>query len=130
MELKDFNEWMESISYTEWMEWAKKASENRSGRNNILSEIVDYLTEHPEEFNEPIQLIEGHPHIITPAVSPRTWVGVSESFIAQCLENTFGKRYDSIASMPKEEIVHQIAGIIGNDAAEKFADYIIQTKKL
>ena len=87
------------------------------------------MIEHPEEFDESSLLIEGRPHIIAATVSPRTWEAVSESFIDQCLENSFGKKYDSIASMPKEEIVHQIAGIIGNDAAEKFADYIIQTKK-
>lgn len=128
MEEKDLNEWMESISYTEWIEWAKNASESRSGRKNILPEIVDYLAEHPDEFNEPVQLIEGRPNIIAPTVSPRTWVGVSEFFIDHCLENMFGKRYDSIASIPKDEIVHLIAGIIGTDAAEKFADYIWRAK--
>jgi hypothetical protein len=44
--------------------------------------------------------------------------------VDQCLENTFGKRYDSIASMPKEEIIHQLAGIIGPEVAKNFADYI------
>lgn len=44
MEQKDFNDWMESISYSEWMEWAKMPSETRMGRNNILPEVIDYLT--------------------------------------------------------------------------------------
>ena len=123
MELKDFNDWMETISYSEWMEWAKKPSETRKDRNNILPEIIDYLTEHPEDFNEPVQLIGGLP-IAAPGVSPLTWVGVSETLVVQCLENTFGKRYDSIASMPKEEIIHQLAGIIGPEVAKNFADYI------
>ena len=123
MELKEFNDWMESISYSEWMEWAKKPSETRSDRNNILPEIIDYLTEHPEDFNEPVQLIDGLP-IAAPGVSPLTWVGVSETLVVQCLETRFGKRYDSIASMPKEEIIHQLAGIIGPEVAKKFADNI------
>lgn len=111
-----------------WIEWARKPNERRDGRNNILPEIIDYLTDHPEEFDKPILLIDGSPHIIAPAVSPRTWEAVSESLIEQCLENVFGKRYDSIASIPKDEIVHLIAGIIGTDAAEKFADYIWRAK--
>jgi hypothetical protein len=118
-----------NMTFQEWIDWAKMPNKRREGRNNILPEIVDYLTEHPEEFDEPSQLIEGRPHIIAATVSPRTWEAVSESFIDQCLENTFCKKYDSIASMPKEEIVHQIAGIIGNDAAEKFADYIMREKQ-
>lgn len=123
MELKDFNDWMESISYSEWMEWAKMPSETRKGRNNILPEIISYLMNYPEDFNEPVQLIDGLP-IAAPGVSPRTWVSVSETLVDQCLENTFGKRYDSIASMPKEEIIHQLAGIIGPEVSKKFADYI------
>ena len=123
MELKDFNDWVESISYSEWMEWAKKPSETRKDRNNILPEIIDYLTEHPEDFNEPVQLIGGLP-IAAPAVSPRTWVGASEHLVIHCLETRFGKRYDSIASMPKEEIIHQLAGTIGPEVSKKFADYI------
>ena len=47
---KEFENWMNSVSYTEWMEWAKKPSENRNGRKNILPEIVEYLSDHPEEF--------------------------------------------------------------------------------
>ena len=123
MEQKDFNDWMVSISYSEWMEWAKMPSETWKHRNNILSEIIDYLTEHPEDFNEPVQLIDGLP-IAAPGVSPLTWVGVSETLVDHCLENTFGKRYDSIASMPKEEILHQLVGIIGSEVAKNFADYI------
>ena len=30
MEQKDFNDWMVSISYSEWMEWAKKSSDTRA----------------------------------------------------------------------------------------------------
>lgn len=123
MEQKDFNDWMVSISYSEWMEWAKKPSETWKGRNNILPEIIDYLTEHPEAFKEPVQLIDGLP-IAAPGVSPLTWVGVSETLVVQCLENRFSKRYDSIASMPKEEITHLLAGIIGPKVSKKFADYI------
>ncbi len=123
MEQKDFNDWMVSISYSEWMEWAKKPSETWKGRNNILPEIIDYLTEHPEDFKEPVQLIDGLP-IAAPGVSPLTWVGVSETLVVQCLENRFSKRYDSIASMPKEEITHLLAGIIGPKVSKKFADYI------
>ena len=107
MELKDFNDWVESISYSEWMAWAKKPSETRKDRNNILPEIIDYLTEHPEDFNEPVQLIGGLP-IAAPGVSPRTWVSVNESLVDQCLENTFDKRYDSIEYMTKEEIIHKL----------------------
>ena len=123
MEQKDFNDGMESISYSEWMEWAKKPSETWKGRNNILPEIIDYLTEHPEDFKEPVQLIDGLP-IAALGVSPLTWVGVSETLVVQCLENRFSKRYDSIASMPKEEIIHQLAGTIGPEVSKKFADYI------
>lgn len=123
MELKEFNDWMESISYSEWMEWAKMPSETWKGRNNILPEIISYLTKYPEDFNEPLQVIDGLP-IATPGISPRTWVGVSEHLVIHCLETRFGKRYDSIASIPKEEIIHQLAGIIGPEVAKKFADYI------
>lgn len=123
MEQKDFNDWMGTISYSEWMEWAKMPSETRKDRNNILPEIIDYLTEHPEDFNEPVQLIGGLP-IAAPDVSPLTWVSVSETLVVHCLETRFGKRYDSIASMPKEEIIHLLAGIIGPEVSKKFADYI------
>lgn len=123
MEQKEFNDWMESISYSEWMEWAKKPSETRKDRNNILPEIISYLTDHPEDFNEPVQVIDGLP-IAAPGVSPRTWVGASETLIIACLDNRFGTRYDSIASMPKEEITRYLAGIIGPEVAKKFADYI------
>jgi len=125
---KEFENWMNSVSYTEWMEWAKKPSENRNGRKNILPEIVDYLSDHPEEFCKPTQLIEGHPHVIAPEVSPRTWLAVSETLIDQCLEAVFGQKYDSIDSIPKEEIIRLVSGIIGDDVAERFANYIMQAK--
>lgn len=127
MELKEFNDWMESISYSEWMEWAKKPSETRSDRNNILPEIIDYLTEHPEDFNEPVQLIDGLP-IAAPEVSPRTWLAVSETLIDHCLEAVLGQKYDSIDSIPKEEIIRLVSGIVGDDVAERFANYIMQAK--
>lgn len=127
MERKDFNDWMESISYSEWMEWAKKPSDTRKGRNNILPEIIDYLTDHPEDFKEPVQVIDGLP-IAAPSMSPRTWVGASETLVDQCLENTFGKRYDSIVSIPKEELTRLLAGIIDPEIANKIADYVVQTK--
>lgn len=127
MERKDFNDWMESISYSEWMEWAKKSSDTRKGRNNILPEIIDYLTDHPEDFKEPVQVIDGLP-IAAPSMSPRTWVGASETLVDQCLENTFGKRYDSIVSIPKEELTRLLAGIIDPEIANKIADYVVQTK--
>ena len=80
-------------------------------------------TNDPEDFNEPVQLIDGLP-IAAPGVSPLTWVGASAELVSTCLETRFGKRYDSIASMPKEEIIHTLAGIIGSEVAKKFADYI------
>lgn len=124
MEQKEFNDWMESISYSDWMNWAKMPSEDRKGRMNILQEIIDYLTVHPEEFNEPVQLIDGH-SIAAPSVSPRTWVAASETLIDQCLDNEFGKRYDSIASIPKDELTRYLSGIIGPEAAKKVADNVI-----
>lgn len=127
MERKDFNDWMESISYSEWMEWAKKPSDTRKDRNNILPEIIDYLTDHPEDFKEPVQVIDGLP-IAAPSMSPRTWVGASETLVDQCLENTFGKRYDSIVSIPKKELTRLLAGIIDPEIANKIADYVVQTK--
>lgn len=127
MEQKDFNDWMDSISYSEWMEWAKKPSEASEDRTNVLLEIIDYLTKHPEDFNEPIQFIDGLP-IAAPGASPRTWVSVSETLVDQCLENTFGKRFDSIVSIPKEELTRLLAGIIDPEIANKIADYVVQTK--
>ena len=127
MEQKDFNDWMVSISYSEWMEWAKKPSETWKGRNNILPEIISYLMNYPEDFNEPVQLIDGLP-IAAPGASPRTWVSVSETLVDQCLENTFGKRYDSIVSIPKKELTRLLAGIIDPEIANKIADYVVQTK--
>ena len=82
------------------------------------------MSDHPEEFCKPTQLIEGHPHVIAPEVSPRTWLAVSETLIDQCLEAVFGQKYDSIDSIPKEEITHLLAGIIGPKVSKKFADYI------
>ena len=115
---KEFENWMNSVSYTEWMEWAKKPSENRNGRKNILPEIVEYLSDHPEEFCKPTQL----------EVSPRTWLAVSETLIDQCLEAVFGQKYDSIDSIPKDEIMRLVSGFVGDDAAERFANYIMQAK--
>ena len=70
MKQKEFYDWMESISYSEWMEWAKMPSETSKGRNNILPEIISYLMDYPEDFNEPIQLIDGLPIAAPATASP------------------------------------------------------------
>ena len=100
MEQKEFYDWMESISYSEWMEWAKKPSETRKDRNNILPEIISYLMNYPEDFNEPVQLIDGLP-IAAPCVSPLTCVGASAELVSTFLETRFCKIYYSIVSMLK-----------------------------
>ena len=38
------------------------------------------------------------------------------------------KIYDSIDSIPKEEIIRLVSGIVGDDVAERFANYIMQAK--
>ncbi len=127
---REFEDWMESINYTEWMEWANKPSEKRPGRNNILPEIVEYLLEHPEDFNEPAKSIEDCPYILAPSVSPRTWVALSEVFIDQTLENRFGERYNSVVDIPQRDLICLISGIIGSEAAERFTNYILQKHPL
>lgn len=125
MNTKEFNNWIESVCYTEWMEWANRPSEKRKGRNNILPEIINYLNKHLEEFNEQALTIEKRTQILVPCVSPRTWLAASETLIDQCLENHFGKKYESVSALPKDEIIHHLIGIIGENAAKRFADYMI-----
>jgi hypothetical protein len=127
---REFEDWMESINYTEWMEWANKPNENRSGRNNVLPEIVEYLSDHPEEFNESAQSIEDCAYIMSPSASPRTWLGVSETIIDQFFENRFGERYNSVVDIPQRDLICLISGIIGSEAAERFTNYILQKHPL
>ena len=114
-EIKDFEE---------WIKWANQPNERREGHKNILPEIVEYLKAHPEDFVEPVASIEGCPYIAAPGVDPQTWKAVSETIIVQCLDNHFGKKYNVVSRIPKEELVRQIAGIIGPDAANRFAQFV------
>lgn len=107
-----------------WVEWAKKPNERREGRNNILPEIVEYLQEHPEDFSKPAKSMEGCSYIAAPEVDPVTWESLSETLIDQCLENHFGIKYSNISEIPHDEIVSLASGIIGQEVAEKFADFI------
>lgn len=121
MSTKEFNEWIESMSYNEFMDWAKKPSENRPGRDNILPDIVEYLSTHPEHFRKTHETQNGP----WDAPSPRSWLGLSESLIAQCLENDFGKRYNRIADIPYEEVISLTAGILLDEAiCISFAKFI------
>ena len=114
----------DNMKFQEWIEWANKPNERREGRNNILPEIVEYLQEHPKDFYLPELSMEGCSYITAPEVDPVTWESLSETLIDQCLENTFGPRYNSITEIPKDELIKVASGIIGQEAAEKFADYI------
>lgn len=123
--LKEFNEWIESMSYEEFMKWAIEPSENRPGRNNILPEIVDYLKIHPEHFRKAIETKSGPWDV----PSPRSWLGLSETLIDQCLENTFGKRFDRISDIPYEELLSHISGIIlDEDIAKSFSQFVSMDK--
>ena len=114
----------ENKNFEEWLEWAKQPNERREGRTNILTEIVEYLKAHPEDFVEPVTSMEGCSYIAAPGVDPRTWEAVSETIIDQCLDNHFGAKYNAVSNIPKEELVRQIAGIIGPDAANRFAQFV------
>lgn len=94
-----------------WLEWANLPNERREGRTNILPEIVRYLKTYPEDSSEDLH----------------TWEAISETLIDQCLGNTFGTKYQNLAMIPEEELVRLIAGIIGPDAAEKFAGFVTGT---
>lgn len=111
MNTKEFNEWIESMSYEEFMKWAIEPSENRPGRNNILPEIVDYLKIHPEHFRK--------------TISPRSWLGLSETLIDQSLENAYGKRYDRISDIPYKELLNLSSGIIlDEDIVKSFSSFL------
>lgn len=114
----------ENKGFEEWLEWANQPSQRREGRTNILPEIVEYLKAHPEDFIEPVTSVEGCPWIAAPGVDPQTWEAVSETIIIQCLDNHFGKKYNAVSHIPKEELVRLIAGIIGPDAANRFAQFV------
>ena len=113
-----------NTDFQNWIEWAKKPSERKKGRDNILPEIVEYLLEHPKDFYLPALSMEGCSHIAAPDVDPVTWKSLSETLIDQCLENTFGSSYNRISEIPHDEIVRLASGIIGEKVAEKFADFI------
>ena len=114
----------ENKGFEEWLEWANQPSQRREGRTNILPEIVAYLKAHPEDFVETVTSMEGCSWIASPGVDPQTWEAVSESLIDRCLESHFGAKYDAISDIPKEELVRQIAGIIGPEAAHRFAQFV------
>ena len=113
--------------FEEWLEWANQPNERREGRTNILPEIVAYLKAHPEDFVETVTSMEGCSWIASPGVDPRTWEAVSETIIDRCLDNHFGTKYDVVSNIPKEELVRQIAGIIGPDAAKRFAQFVAES---
>lgn len=115
----------------DWIIWAKKESKSRSGRTNILPEITMYIEseikrdpkgfgDYYEMWSHPSGELSGEKS----TASPRTWEGLSEDLIDQCLENTFGKKYKSIASMPKNELSFVASGVIGGDAAKRFATFV------
>lgn len=114
----------ENKDFEEWLEWANQPNERREGRTNILPEIVAYLKAHPEDFVETVTSMEGCSWIASPGVDPQTWEAVSESLIDSCLESHFGAKYDAISDIPNEEIVRLIAGIIGPEAANRFAQFV------
>ena len=114
----------ENKDFEEWLVWANQPNERREGCTNILPEIVEYLKAHPEDFVEPVTSMEGCPYIAAPGVDSRTWEAVSETIIDQCLDNHFGKKYNAVSHIPKEELVGLIAGIIGPDAASRFAQFV------
>lgn len=114
-------------NYEKWLEWAKQPNERREGRTNILPEIVQYLKAHPEDFQELAKGMEDCSWIAAPNVDSRTWETVSETLIDSNLDNTFGTKYQTLAEIPKEDLVRQIAGIIGPDAAKRFADFIVRS---
>ena len=123
--LKEFNEWIESMSYEEFMKWAIEPSENRPGRNNILPEIVDYLKIHPEHFRKTVETKSGQ----WDAPSPRSWLGLSETLIVQSLENSFGKRYDRISDIPYKELLSFSSGIIlDEDIVKSFSQFASTNK--
>ena len=88
--------------HEKWLEWANLPNERREGRTNILPEIVRYLKTYPEDSSEDLH----------------TWEAISETLIDQCLDNTFGTKYQNLAMIPEEELVRLIAGIIGPDAGD------------
>ncbi len=96
-------------SFERWIEWSNQPNERREGRTNILPDIVRYLKDHPENSSENL----------------RTWEFVSETLIDQCLDNTFGTKYQTLAEIPKEVLVRLIAGIIDPDVAQKFAEFVV-----
>lgn len=114
----------ENKGFEEWLEWANQPSQRRQGRTNILPDIVEYLKAHPEDFIEPVTSVEGCPWIAAPGVDPQTWEALSEDLISNYLDNHFGTKYDTISHIPKEELVRFAAGLIGPNAANRFAQFV------
>ena len=117
----------------DWLDWAKKKSSKREGRTNVLLDIVSYieseLKRDPSDFGDFYEMWShptGELNGDKATASPRTWEALSETLIDQCLENTFGKQYPSVSSMPKSVLSDIAAGIIGGDVAKRFATFVAQ----
>ena len=131
---------MTSEQLQEWVDWANSPSTSREGRNNILPEIVNFIRREAsmnlgqdfkdfykwwknpetEEFGED-----------TNYISPRVWQGISETLIGQCLENTFGTRYNLLSEIPVEEILRLLSGtLIGESKILDLAAYISPNKMI
>ena len=116
-----------------WIKWATSESKRRPGRKNILNEIVLYIEDEVNkgkasnsvgDFYEMYSHPRGTANGKKGTACPRTWEAFSEKLIAQCLENKFGVRYESVASIPKAKLIEMGAGILGQDVIERFADFM------
>lgn len=117
----------------EWIAWASKPSKVRKNRQNVLPEIVQYIESEikrdPTNYGDYYEMYKhpsGEMHKEKATACPRTWEAASERLIISALEPKFGKKYDSVSSMPKAEIVKMLTGIVGGNPAERFADFAAQ----
>ena len=111
-------------TFEDWIEWGIMPSKRDNRCTNVLPEIIMYLKEHPEDFYRTPKGVDGFPWIAGPTADPRGWLAFSDTLYINYLDNDFGTKYTDVRSIPKSELFKAGTGIIGEDVAERFAQFV------
>ena len=126
------NKNMESV-IQEWIDWANSPSDSRSGRHNVLPEVVSFIVSESAKHSGGFAFFldwwknpKSAPTGVVFTWIPEVWEAISEELMDQCLENTFGERHSSLKDVPDAELQRLLNGHVNLDSKDidNFIQYI------